>query len=63
MPIEGSGAYFPDFMKLSILDPCTYYNRRVNTDAFRAVKTEKYHPSVGGVRLRLPVQAGKKASL
>lgn len=45
--VETSGnPQFPGFMTRGILDPATYYFRRVMTDAARAVETVRAHPSV-----------------
>jgi cephalosporin-C deacetylase len=49
--IEGSGPHFPGFMTLGVLDPHTYYYRRVYTDAFRAIQAAKSHPSVDGAKI------------
>jgi cephalosporin-C deacetylase len=49
--IEGSGPHFPGFMTLGVLDPHTYYYRRVYTDAFRAIQAARSHPSVDGTKI------------
>ena len=43
---EGGNAQFPGFMTRGILNPRTYYYRRVFTDAVRAVETARAHPAV-----------------
>lgn len=43
---EGSNAHYPGFMTLGVLDPKTYYYRRVFTDAARAVQAARSHPAV-----------------
>jgi cephalosporin-C deacetylase len=46
LPTEGSSVHFPGFMTLGVLDPATYYYRRVFTDAVRAVDTARAHPEI-----------------
>ena len=46
----GDPAY-PGFMTRGILDPATYYYRRVYTDAVRAVEAVRSHPAVDGRRI------------
>jgi cephalosporin-C deacetylase len=48
---EGSSPHYPGFMSLGILDPKTYYYRRVFTDAVRAVEAARSHPSVDASRI------------
>ena len=43
---DGGNPHFPGFMTRGILDPATYYYRRVFTDALRAVQTVLAHPAV-----------------
>ncbi len=43
---DGANPHYPGFMTQGILDPKTYYYRRVFTDAVRAVETAKSHPMV-----------------
>jgi cephalosporin-C deacetylase len=43
---EGGNPQFPGFMTRGILDPKTYYYRRVFTDAVRAVEAARSHPAV-----------------
>ncbi len=47
----GSSPHFPGFMTLGILDPQTYYYRRVFTDAVRAVEAARSHPAVDARRI------------
>ncbi len=48
---EGTSAHYPGFMTLGILDPHTYYYRRVFTDAVRAIEAVCAHPSVDPQRI------------
>jgi len=49
---EGSGdPQCPGFMTRGVLDPKTYYYRRVFTDAVRAIETAQAHPSVDASRI------------
>lgn len=50
---EGSSPQFPGFMTRGILDPHTYYYRRVFTDAVRAIEAARSHPAVDPQRLAL----------
>lgn len=43
---EGSNPQHPGFMTRGVLDPKTYYYRRVFTDGVRAVETAQSHPAV-----------------
>ena len=43
---DGGNPQFPGFMTRGILDPRTYYYRRVFTDAVRAVEAALAHPAV-----------------
>jgi cephalosporin-C deacetylase len=43
---EGSDPAYPGYMTRGILDPQTYYYRRVFTDAVRAVEAARSHPLV-----------------
>ncbi len=47
---DGSPAH-PGSMTRGILDPTTYYYRRVFTDAVRAVEAVRAHPTVDGARV------------
>ena len=51
LPAGASNPHFPGFMTLGVLDPLTYYYRRVFTDAVRAVETISAFPSVDKTRL------------
>lgn len=44
-------AQYPGFMTRGILDPSTYYYRRVFTDAVRAVEAARSHPAVDPARI------------
>ncbi len=48
---EGSNPQHPGFMTRGILNPQTYYYRRVFTDAVRAVAAARAHASVDGSRI------------
>lgn len=48
---EGSNPHYPGFMTRGVLDPRTYYYRRVFTDGVRAVEAARSHPAVDGERL------------
>lgn len=48
---EGSEPAIPGFMTRGILDPATYYYRRVFTDAVRAVEAARSHPGVDASRV------------
>jgi cephalosporin-C deacetylase len=43
---EGSNPHYPGFMTRGVLDPKTYYYRRVFTDGVRAVEAAKTNPAV-----------------
>jgi cephalosporin-C deacetylase len=49
----GSNAQYPGFMTKGVLDPKTYYYRRLYMDAVRAVETAQAHPAVDGQRIAL----------
>lgn len=51
LPVDGSSPHYPGFMTLGILDPKTYYYRRVFTDAVRAVEAARSHPAVDPERI------------
>jgi cephalosporin-C deacetylase len=42
----GANPQYPGFMTRGVLDPATYYYRRLFTDAVRAVETARAHPAV-----------------
>lgn len=48
---DGGNPHFPGFMTRGILDPATYYYRRVFTDAVRAVEAVQAHPAVDATRI------------
>jgi len=47
----GSNPQHPGFMTRGVLDPATYYYRRVFTDGVRAVETAQSHPAVDAKRI------------
>ncbi|GAB4562843.1 MAG: acetylxylan esterase [Anaerolineae bacterium] len=48
---EGSSPHYPGFMTRGILNPKTYYYRRVFTDAVRAVEAARSHSAVDPERI------------
>ncbi len=50
---EGTNPHFPGFMTRGILNPKTYYYRRVFTDAVRAVEAARSHSAVDASRIAL----------
>lgn len=48
---EGGNPQIPGFMTRGVLNPDTYYYRRVFTDAVRAVEAARAHPEVDGGRV------------
>jgi cephalosporin-C deacetylase len=50
---DGANPHFPGFMTRGVLDPRTYYYRRVFTDGVRAVDTARSHPAVDASRIAL----------
>lgn len=48
---DGANPFHPGFMTQGVLDPHTYYYRRVFTDAARAVEAAKQHPRVDQARM------------
>jgi cephalosporin-C deacetylase len=48
---DGSNPHYPGFMTRGVLDPKTYYYRRVFTDAVRAVEAAVSHPAVDPERI------------
>jgi cephalosporin-C deacetylase len=48
---DGGNPQFPGFMTRGVLQPQTYYYRRVFADAVRAVETARAHPAVNGMRI------------
>lgn len=57
-PQAGTAPFHPGFMTQGILDPATYYYRRVFTDAVRAVEAVRSHPDVD--RSRVAVTGGSQ---
>src|SRR5205085_11118017 len=51
--ITPSNPHYPGFMTRGVLDPETYYYRRVFTDAVRAVEAARSHPAVDAQRIAL----------
>ncbi len=51
LPVDGDNPHYPGFMTQGILDPKTYYYRRVFMDAVRAVEAAQDHPSVDADRI------------
>jgi cephalosporin-C deacetylase len=49
--IDGANPFFPGFMTQGVLDPKTYYYRRVFIDAVRAVEAARAHPQVDSARV------------
>ena len=47
----GTNPQYPGFMTRGVLDPATYYYRRVFTDAVRAVEAARAHPAVDARRV------------
>jgi len=50
---EGSSPHHPGFMTRGILNPKTYYYRRVFTDAVRAIEAARAHDAVDASRIAL----------
>lgn len=50
-PDPAGAPFHPGFMTRGILDPATYYYRRVYTDAARAVEAVRSHPAVDPTRV------------
>jgi cephalosporin-C deacetylase len=48
---EGANPQIPGFMTRGILDPHTYYYRRVFSDAIRAVESAREHPAIDPARI------------
>ncbi len=49
--IDGGNPFFPGFMTQGVLDPKTYYYRRVFTDGVRAVEAARANPIVDAERI------------
>lgn len=50
---EGANPHYPGFMTRGVLDPGTYFYRRVFTDGVRAVEAARTHPAVDGERVAI----------
>lgn len=50
---DGANPHFPGFMTRGILNPKTYYYRRVFTDAVRAIEAARSHPAVDAAKILL----------
>lgn len=48
---EGGNPQYPGFMTRGVLNPATYYYRRVFSDAVRAVETARAHPAIDGTHI------------
>ncbi len=51
LPEGGNQPFHPGFMTQGILDPKTYYYRRVYTDAVRAIEAAQSHPAVNPAQI------------
>jgi cephalosporin-C deacetylase len=51
LPTEGSSPHYPGFMTQGVLDPKTYYYRRLFLDAVRAIEAARSHPAVDAARI------------
>lgn len=49
--VDGGNPQFPGFMTRGVLQPQTYYYRRVFTDAVRAIEAVRTHPAVDATRI------------
>ncbi len=50
---QGSSPSYPGFMTRGVLDPRTYYYRRVCTDGVRAVEAARSHPAIDPGRIAI----------
>ena len=50
---QGTASHVPGFMTQGILDPHTYYYRRVFSDAIRALETARQHEAVDPARMAI----------
>jgi len=48
---QGANPHYPGFMTRGVLDPKTYFYRRVFTDGVRAVEAARAHPAVDAERI------------
>jgi cephalosporin-C deacetylase len=51
LAVDGSSPHFPGFMTLGVLDPKTYYYRRVFTDAVRVIDAARSNPMIDAQRI------------
>ena len=51
LPESGSSPHTPGFMTLGVLEPHTYYYRRLFLDGIRAVEAARQHPAVDADRI------------
>ena len=51
LPESGSSPHAPGFMTLGVLDPHTYYYRRLFLDGVRAIEAARQHPAVDPNRI------------
>ncbi len=51
LPTAGSSPHYPGFMTQGILDPDSYYYRRVFLDGVRAIEAAQSHPAVDSDRI------------
>jgi cephalosporin-C deacetylase len=51
LPTVGTSPHYPGFMTQGVLDPETYYYRRVFLDAVRAIAAAQSHPAVDASRI------------
>jgi cephalosporin-C deacetylase len=51
--LDGGSVQYPGFMTRGILNPETYYYRRVFTDAVRAVEAARSHPAIDANRIAI----------
>lgn len=50
---DGSSAHYPGFMTRGVLDPGSYYYRRVFSDGVRAVDVARHHPAIDAERIAI----------
>ncbi|PJF40435.1 MAG: acetylxylan esterase [Chloroflexi bacterium] len=53
IPQDGANPHFPGFMTQGILDPKTYYYRRLFTDGVRAVEAVRSHSAINAERIAI----------
>ncbi len=51
METDAANPQFPGFMTRGVLNPLTYYYRRVFTDAVRAIEAARAHPAIDPARI------------